>query len=300
MISRLVNSLLSLAVVVWLLMGSVRDASADLILDPVLFAERPVGCGRWKRVLEPLTSFDSFYGTWDPNPQSQTELRSMHYNNFSFVAADWRDNMVRKHSGWDAPTDVGLPYARTMNALHVLAYGVSNTSPNTRNLKDPNYAMWAYRDAYQRLDNLRANCDYDAFARADWGWKWYGYRWKKITVKRLFYYTANVVERAAIMVHEARHIRGMCEHQGTCQAGASCDPSFENGCVGKYSGSGMGANGRMVVWYAWFLHTARPGMINDVIRKQTVASANDIINNRFGKHPGVEMHSNGVLYEARK
>jgi len=53
-------------------------------------------------------------------------------------------------------------------------------------------------------------------------------------------YDETVVLRAAVVVHEARHIRGKCVHKGSCLAGESCDPNYMNGCVGEGSSYGRG------------------------------------------------------------
>ncbi|MCL2825303.1 MAG: hypothetical protein FWD57_15030 [Polyangiaceae bacterium] len=293
--SRLLNLVLSLAVVVWLVLESTRDASAFPLGPAGYFLEHEVGCGHMANKFEPLLGFDFFYGTWSSDPEHQSDLLSMHYYNFGFVAADWRDDMARKYSGWDAQTDVCLPFARTMNALHVLAYGVSTTPPSSRDDKDENFAMWAYRHSHEKTKKLRANCDGSPIAKANAGEK-------RITVCRPFYYGVDHIPpvRASTVVHEARHIRGKCKHEGSCLAGASCDPNYMNGCAGKNSGSGKGANGVEIVWLSWFLYTARPSMINEAIRVQTLQRANWILDNRFGTHPGVWMGDNGGFYEAKK
>ncbi|MCL2825414.1 MAG: hypothetical protein FWD57_15590 [Polyangiaceae bacterium] len=294
--SRLLNRVLALAVVVWLLAWAERDARADLVLPPWIFTVPvEVGCGHMATMVEPTTSFDYFYGNWTGGPEHQKTLRHHFYWDFRFVASDWRDDMDPDRSGWNQQTHIGLPYARTMNALFVLAYGVSTTSPTKRDKNDPNFALRAYNYSRTGLKNLRANCDTSAIAHANRGKK-------TITVHRPFYYMREQIPpvRAGTIVHEARHIRGNCVHQGSCPAGASCDPNFLNGCVGKDSANGKGANGYKLIWLNWFATTARPGQINDVIRSQVVDRGNWIIDHRFGTHPGIRMHSSGCIYETKK
>ncbi|MCL2824952.1 MAG: hypothetical protein FWD57_13270 [Polyangiaceae bacterium] len=62
----------------------------------------------------------------------------------------------------------------------------------------------------------------------------------------------------------------------------------------------QGPNGYMVLWLALFLKTARPSMINDVIRLRTAEYANRIIDRDFGVHPGVKMDHKGTLHGAAK
>src|SRR5215211_8238082 len=72
-----------------------------------------------------------------------------------------------------------------------------------------------------------------------------------------FFYNENVVERAATILHEARHA-DWCGHNGNdgsnkCPARSdSCDESFENGCKGVGSPSGRGATGYQALWLWWF------------------------------------------------
>jgi hypothetical protein len=100
----------------------------------------------------------------------------------------------------------------------------------------------------------------------------------------------DVVTRASILLHEARHAGG-CWHNGNNAQGRcddnSCDKSLSNGCR---AGTGTGPQGFQWHWLVQFAIADEAIVDRDIAtprRRRTAAIvANERANTRFDIHPG--------------
>jgi hypothetical protein len=230
------------------------------------------------------SQFDSFYAPLWGCKQSQVDDM---WKRFSFDKDDWDGGM-----GWEDPCNDALPLKRTFNALQLMAYAFT-TAP-TCNTSSTNVGLWAYCWAGNSLDELDAVCSNSARA----------YTVAAPVVDNYtelytpFFYEETVIQRAGTLFHEARHADGWCQHTGGCaDGGESCDPSYNDGCVGIGSSSGKGANGYTVLYMAWFANAARANWTNLSIRADAVAEGNRYLARRFEKDPCFRLSSNGTSFK---
>jgi hypothetical protein len=224
--------------------------------------------------------FDSFYAAnWSCDRSVYMDM----VNRFAMDKGDWDGER-----GWNDACNDNLPLKRTFNALQLLAYGVTNNPTCNRN--NANVAFWAYCYAGNAIDELDASCDGGARAVTS---ILPGIQYTELM--QAFFYDETVVQRAATIFHEARHAEGKCEHTSGCLDGNdSCDPGYNEGCVGLISkGGGPGANGYTVRWLAGFATSAQAGWTNTSTRENAVKEANYYLWRRFEKNPCFWLDSNG-------
>lgn len=215
------------------------------------------------------------------------------WDRFDFDKEDWDNGF-----GYSNPCDLDLPLGRTFNALMLLAYGVQGGGTCTPD-GNPNFAVGRYCWAGNELDELDGRC---GSGSASSGTRAHTEFFPVIADEYTelywpFFYGESVVERAATIVHEARHAHGLCQHEGNCpRGGSSCDPSYEDGCVGFGSGSGKGCNAYQVLYLSWFAYSARDGWITQAIRDHAVFEANTILARAFEKDPCFRLASDGTSY----
>jgi hypothetical protein len=227
--------------------------------------------------------FDSFYGSlWGCQ---QIYVDDM-WSRFDFAHDDWDQGF-----GFEDPCNDSLPLKRTFNALQLLAYGV--TANPTCSTSSSNVGLWAYCWAGNNIDELNGRCGESARAYTKFGPIIDNYT----DLYMPFFSDETVVQRAATIFHEARHAHGWCTHDNSCVDGNnSCDPTWDWGCVGTGSGTGIGANAYTVVFMNWFAATARSNWINSSIRYDAVAEGNYYLSHRFGFDPCFRMNSAGYTY----
>src|SRR5215216_3148597 len=105
-----------------------------------------------------------------------------------------------------------------------------------------------------------------------------------------FFYNENVVERAATILHEARHA-DWCGHNGNdgsnkCPAASdSCDEEYLDGCSGIGSPSGRGADGYQVLWLWWYAFEADAIHSSSTMKAWARDEANRILNTMLDVNP---------------
>jgi hypothetical protein len=232
----------------------------------------------------PTAKFDSFYA---PKWGCQQVFVNDMWSRFDFDHDDWDQGF-----GYDDPCNDNLPLKRTFNALMLLGYGVTNTP--TCSTSSANVGMWAYCWSGNSIDELDGMCGNSPRARTNYTPGIDNYT----NLYMAFFYDETVVQRAGTIFHEARHAQGFCSHTSGCVDGNdSCDPNFNNGCVGVGSGSGRGANAYTVLYMNWFATTARPDWINQSIKDDAIAEATRYLNNRFETDPCFRLDSNGFSFQ---
>jgi len=198
------------------------------------------------------------------------------------------------HSSWDGsvgyddPCDDDLPLKRMFNALQVLKYGVTD-SPTCDTSQD-NMATWAYCWAENNHGTMRVDCSSTSTYAAYTSW------FTGVTYYPTFF-NMDVVERASVIFHEARHSYG-CTHPRTgCAWGGDCERGWDDGCHNIFGGgTGAGAYTYQVAFLYWFLYSARAGWINPALRTSAMDYANFILDNFFENDPCFRVASDGSLY----
>jgi hypothetical protein len=242
--------------------GSARAATCSAVqtLDP------PVMAGFW--CTQPWIDF-----YWDA---------------YDFDKGDWDQGF-----GWEDACNRRLPLARTFQAIQILNYASPN-EPTTTGDFNGNILRWGGNYTIREFDELDARCgDGTARARTHWG------GFDDYTELFLpFFYNENSVERAATLVHEARHA-DWCGHNGNdgsnkCPAGNdSCDEKYLDGCGGFASPSGRGADGYQVLWLWWYAFEADAQHSSSTMKAWARDEANRILNTMFDVNPCFNITANG-------
>jgi hypothetical protein len=163
-----------------------------------------------------------------------------YWNDFHMSREDWDEGF-----GYDTPCDNDRPLRRTFNALHALAYAVSDTAVHFPDEYDEDQGIWSYtldkgdmirwgyNYARNNIDELKARCLGDnAGANAH---THYCSIDNYTELYMNFFYKENVISRASTLMHETRHadcsILETHGHTGAgsanqCPRKASCDANF--------------------------------------------------------------------------
>jgi hypothetical protein len=208
------------------------------------------------------------------------------WSRFDFHKEDWDDGF-----GYDDVCNDATPLKRTLNALHVMAFGATSTP--TCSTSESNMAKWAHCWAGNQIDELDGRCGSPtgAFAKT-----WFGVQDNRTELYEQFFANKTPVQRAATIQHEARHAHGWCQHDKTgCPAGSDCEQSFTDGCHGAGSGSGGGAFRYHVLYINWIVTTARTNFINSAVRTAAINEANGILSSRFVTNPCITLNSQGFV-----
>jgi hypothetical protein len=207
---------------------------------------------------------------------------------YDFDKSDWDNGF-----GFTNACDRRRPLGRTFNAIYVLNYA-DGPGGKSRNDYSGSILHWGGNYSMREIDELDASCETNARASTRWGFLIDNYT----RLKRPFFYSENVVERAATILHEARHA-DWCGHNGNdgsnrCSARSdSCDESFTNGCGGVGSPSGRGAVGYQAVWLWWFTFSADAITGTPTRRQFARDEANRIFNTMFDINPCINITSSG-------
>ena len=212
-----------------------------------------------------VTSFDTFFDSFC----TQASI-NQHWNDFDFDEDDWDGGF-----GYNAPCNENLPLGRTFNALNLLdLFGTSRPAGSN------NYLPFFYdysADATDELDERYGSkypgaypgCNRMTFATNFQGLDDY------IELYWPFFYNQNVFQRAATIVHEARHEDK--DHNGgtTCGNGGSCDTTW------TYNGAN-----RYEILYLWWLSACADNVmpITTGFRNQIVTAGNNMWN-KFNTRP---------------
>ncbi|MDH5676797.1 MAG: hypothetical protein OEZ06_32065 [Myxococcales bacterium] len=172
--------------------------------------------------------------------------------------------------GWGADDicNPDLPLARMLNTASLLSFASSTPNLNTRDFEG-DFLQWAGNFTMLKTHETYPRCFHGDNAESG---ALASFRQSNNTMRLYldFFYDASVVERASLLVHEARHRDKSHDSDGTCRAAgilaaleeldcencsgsectecdwlgfnASCDSSWEF----------KGANFYEIVWYWWF------------------------------------------------
>jgi hypothetical protein len=156
-------------------------------------------------------------------------------DDFAMDEVDWNEGM-----GWSTACDPHVPLARTFHGLMALKY--SDPNPITNGAYGNEVLRWAGLYSINEFDELDSGCAFHASASA------LTYNDPPIDEKTIlymdFFYTYAPSERAAVLLHEARHASGNDHAPNNCPRGASCDTAY-NGAGGAVKGANT-----YQVWYA--------------------------------------------------
>jgi hypothetical protein len=238
--------------------------------------------------------------------EDQQDLHDKHYSAaWNCQSTDYKDARSRfdmDKSDWDSgfgytiPCDNRAPMGRTMNALMLMKYAGTNR-PTCSTNDGESLLFWAYCWSGKAIDEIDGRCgsgsrhgSTTALTKFGIGDNWTELYWP-------FFYGRTVVERAAIIFHEARHAQGWCTHgggSGRCKLGSkSCDTSWESGCTGFNSDSGKGAVAYQVLFLNHFATRARAGWVTKAAREKAIGAANFLLWGGFDKNPCFRLDKTG-------
>ena len=213
-----------------------------------------------------------------------------YWDAYDFDKGDWDDGF-----GWHAACDLRKPLARTFQAIQLVNYASPNEATNTDDFSG-NFLRWAGNYTIREIDELDARCG-DGTKRAYTKWGIIIDNYTKLYIP--FFYNENVVERAATLVHEARHA-DWCGHNGNdgsnkCSARSnSCDEKYRDGCSGIGSPSGRGAVGYQILWLWWYAFEADAQHSNPTMKDFARDEANRLLNTMLDVDPCFNITSTGA------
>ena len=206
------------------------------------------------------TSGDDLYGArtcWQ-------EFLDWAWKAFGFENKYWKDGF-----GYNAACNRSLPLNRTMNAIWVLCFSAEDYDNDAY---DTDCLHWARRYCWNQIDNMRAFCgDGSAVASASGS---------NVDLFLDFWYDYDVVGRAAILLHEARHLGGK-SHDADFPSGSI----FGAGNSGADSSWGYKGAWKYEVLYLWWFY-AEGRRTTQALRDKAKQDANVYIDNAFATHPG--------------
>ncbi|MCA1623239.1 MAG: hypothetical protein LC768_11560 [Acidobacteria bacterium] len=176
--------------------------------------------------------------------------------------------------GWDDPCNTDQPLARTFNACYLLTYSAEDYFNDSWNSPILN---WGRRYVRNNIDDLRSKCgDGSAIATAFSG----VFVNDRVELYLGFFYAESVVERAATLLHEARHMGGK-SHNADFPAG-SIYGEGNSGADSSWDYQGAWMYGVLYLW--WFY--AAGARTTSAMRERARQIGNRDIDNAFAKHPG--------------
>lgn len=219
------------------------------------------------RVPDKSASGDNLYGAhicWQP-------YITYFWNAYGFAGNKnyWDDGF-----GWEEPCDTRKPLARTFNACWLLTYSALN-------YQDEDWSgpilNWGRRYVRTNIEDLRSKCgDGSAIATSYSGF----FADDRVELYLGFFYSQAVPDRAATLLHEARH-QGGKPHNADFPAG-SVYGAGNAGADSDWGYQGAWMYGALYLW--WF--SAEGARTTSAMRQRARATGNLIIDNAFAKHPG--------------
>lgn len=188
------------------------------------------------------------------------------WRRFDFDRPDWDQGFgFYDRCGW------GLPLKRMFDSLMLMKYsGGWWTCKNS----EPNFLNRAFCWAGNAIDEVDARCgDDDYYAQTARGWD------DRTMFYASFFTDLSTTQRAAMIVHEARHAEAGCSHIH-CDNGMECDQRYFNSCHG-----GMGAYGLQIHWLAHYIWHARPTWRQDRAIWRDIDHVNALLRTRFREKP---------------
>jgi len=174
-----------------------------------------------------------------------------------FDKGDWDEGF-----GWDDCCNINQPLARTFNAIWCLNYSAADYWNESYDL---DILHWGRRFVREEIDELDGRCgDGSYYAYTQWGFL--VDNWTRLYMG--FFYSLAVPERAATLVHEARHADGKGHNAGN------------NDSSWAYNGAWRWH----VCWLAWFWYAGQ--RTTSALRTKARQRANAILASRFTTPPG--------------
>ena len=207
-----------------------------------------------------VTSGDNLYGArtcWQE------------FVDWAWQAYGYQNNYRDDGFGYEDPCNRDLPLNRTMNALWVLCYSADDYQNDDYG---NNCLHWARRYSWNQIDSLRSFCGDGTLIGQASG--------SNVDLFLGCWYEYNAVSRAAILLHEARHIGGR-SHDATCPAG-SVYGEGEDGADSTWDFAGAWMYETLYLW--WFFADGR--RTTQALRDRARQEGNINIDNAFATHPG--------------
>lgn len=202
---------------------------------------------------------------------------SYFWSAFDFDKENWDDGF-----GYDSPCDVTRPLGRTFNALYALQYSSDMPDYSSNDGYQGTILEWAGVYAAKKIDELDARCNGGPGVNArTWFWPSPD---QKTELYLNFFYQLSAPERAATIIHEARHASEKGHNSSDCWLGGGCDTSWAY-------------NGAYRYHVTWAMHFVDRGINAPApLKKRLVDRTNDILDTSFENHPGFHlMHADVPL-----
>ena len=189
--------------------------------------------------------------------------------NWTWAAYGFQNSFWDDGFGYEDPCNRNLPLNRTMNALWVLCYSADDYDNDAY---ANNCLHWARRYTWNQIDSLRSRCGDGTLIGEASG--------SNVDLFLGFWYEYNAVSRAAILLHEARHLGGR-SHDAEFPAG-SVYGEGESGADSTWEYEGAWMYETLYLW--WFFADGR--RTTQALRDRARAEGNVNIDNAFATHPG--------------
>ncbi|HEU4405983.1 MAG TPA: VCBS repeat-containing protein [Polyangiaceae bacterium] len=246
--------------------------AALLALGPAGEAHAQV-CGQ-QYPLDPSISGDLYYsafGTCEP------WFFDHFWDAYDFDEVNWNEGF-----GHDNTCNVNLPLARTMNAIYALTYSSPTPDYHSSDGYQGDILEWGGLYAPKKIDELDGSCEGPPGVIAS--------TWNEPIIDNLtelylpFFYSNNVAQRAATIIHEARHASGS-DHDAYCGgATKQCDSSWDYNGAYRYD----------VAWAAQFVERGVGAPAH--LKARLTDDANNELAGFFAVDPGFRlMHSDVPL-----
>jgi hypothetical protein len=211
-------------------------------------------------------SGDNLYGPrscWQPFVDWAWHTHDMH-------KGDWDDGW-----GFNDCCNTDKPLARTFNGIWLLNYSAEDYWNDDYS---NDMLHWARHYVRDNVAELHARCgNGSAIATAFWG----PFTNDRIELYLGFFYSQDVVARAATLVHECRHVGPGISHNAKFPAG-SVFGAGGGGADSSWDYHGAWMYGALYLW--WFFAAA--ARTTPALQQSARQSGNLIIDNAFAKHPG--------------
>jgi hypothetical protein len=190
----------------------------------------------------------------------------------NFDSASWRNGF-----GFEAACNIDEPVSRTLGAFWLLNYSAPNYNADGY---DTDCLHWARRYVRDQMRDVRAGCG-DGTAFATTFQTWFIVRLHAhVEIYRTFWYSADVVLRAAILLHESRHFGGK-PHNANFRPG-TVFPAGRPGADSNWQYEGAWMYTALYLWWFW----AAGQNTTPALRASARQQGNLIIDNAFTTHPG--------------
>ena len=172
--------------------------------------------------------------------------------------------------GWHDPCNSRKPLARTFNACYALTYSADDWENDNWDAPQ-NVLQWGRRYVRENINDLRSLCgDGGAVASAPGS---------RVELYLAFWYEFTVPERAAILIHEARHHGGK-PHNANFPPGSVFGAGDQADSDWDYQGAWTFETGYLI----WFAQAG--ARTTSAMRDRARQAANVNLDNAFATHPG--------------